>query len=60
VDHCSILQDILVTLDLICSKLQIKHGELKPNQRDLWSEVGISFMPKIHHGALAHAMQQAE
>jgi hypothetical protein len=70
IDHCNILQDILVTLDLICSKLRIKHGELKPQDilllrrareslNYLWSEAGMSFTPKIH-GVLAHAAEQAE
>ncbi len=62
-----IYQDILVTLDLICSKLQIKRGELNINDIQLlreslnylWSKAGMSFTPKIH-GVLAHAMQQAE
>jgi len=57
-------------LDLICSKLQIKRGELNINDIQLlrrareslnylWSKAGMSFTPKIH-GVLAHAMQQAE
>ena len=70
VHHCNIFQDILVTLDLICSKLRIKRGELKPNDilllrrgreslNYLWSEAGMSFTPKIH-GVIAHAAEQAE
>ena len=59
-----------MTLDLICSKLRIKRGELKPNDilllrrareslNYLWSDAGMSFTPKIH-GVLAHAAEQAE
>jgi len=70
VDHCNIYKDILVTLDLICSKLRIKRGESNINDIQLlrrareslnylWSKAGMSFTPKIH-GVLAHVMQQAE
>ncbi len=69
-DHFKILQDILVTLDLLCSELLIKRGELKPHEilllrmaqeslNYLWSEVSMSFTPKTH-GVLAHAADQAE
>jgi len=62
-----IYQDFLVTLDLICSKLQIMRGELnitdiqllRESLNYLWSRAGMSFTPKIH-GVLAHAMQQAK
>jgi len=35
VDHCNIYKDILVTLDLICSKLRIKRGESNINDIQL-------------------------
>ena len=70
IQRCDIFQDILVTLDLICSKIRIKRGELKENdiaelrraQQSLdylWSAAGLSFTPKIH-GLLAHAVEQVE
>jgi hypothetical protein len=51
-------------------KLQIKHGELKPQDilllrqarerlNYLWSEAGMSFTPKIG-GVLAHAAEHVE
>jgi hypothetical protein len=67
---CNIFQDILVTMDLICSKIRVKRGELKGSDVAevkrakesldyLWSSAGLSFMPKIH-GLLAHAVEQVE
>jgi hypothetical protein len=70
IQHCDIFQDILVTLDLICSKIRIKRGELKENDVSelkraqlsldyLWSAAGLSFTPKIH-GVLSNAVEQVE
>jgi hypothetical protein len=62
--------DCLVTLDLISSKIRIKHGNLTDedvrvlqralkNLNYLWTQVGLSFTPKIY-GVLAHAADQVE
>jgi len=70
IQRCNIFQDILVTMDLICSKIRIKRGELKGSDVAevkrakesldyLWSSAGLSFTPKIH-GVLAHAVEQVE
>ncbi len=70
IQRCDIFQDILVTLDLICSKIRIRRGELKENDVSelksaqlsldyLWSAAGLSFTPKIH-GVLSHAVEQVE
>jgi hypothetical protein len=70
IQHCNIFQDILVTVDLICSKVRIKRGELKESDVSdlkraqqsldyLWSSAGMSFTPKIH-GVLSHVVKQVE
>jgi hypothetical protein len=70
IQHCNIFQDIFVTLDLICSKIRIKRGQLKENDISelkratqsldyLWNSAGLSFTPKIH-GVLSHAVEQVE
>jgi hypothetical protein len=70
IQHCDIFQDILVTLDLICSKIRIKRGEIKDSDilevkrasrslDYLWNSAGLSFTPKIH-GVLSHAAEQVE
>jgi hypothetical protein len=70
IDRCNIYCNILVTLDLISSKIRIKQGHLKDedmqilrtsidNLNYLWSHAGMSFTPKIH-GMLAHAADQVE
>ncbi len=70
IQHCNIFQDILVTMDLMCSKIWIKGGdvkesdvaELKRAQQSLdylWSPAGPSFTPKIH-GVLSHVVKQVE
>ena len=64
IDRCNIYCKILVTLDLISSKIRIKQGHLKDedvrvlrrsidNLNYLWSQAGLSFTRKIH-GMLAH------
>ena len=70
IQRCTIYCDVLVTLDLISSKIRIKQGNLKDadvkelrrsieNLNYLWSLAGLSFTPKIH-GILAHAADQVE
>jgi len=70
IQRCDIFQDILVTLDFICSKIRIKRGEVKDSDISelkraaqsldyLWSSAGLSFTPKIH-GVLSHAVEQVE
>jgi hypothetical protein len=62
--------DCLVTLDLISSKIRIKHENFTDedvrvlqralkNLNYLWTQVGLSFTPKIY-GVLAHAADQVE
>jgi hypothetical protein len=62
--------DILVTLDMVASKIRIKQGQLTdtdiPQLRRsiaslnyLWGLAGLSFTPKIQ-GVLAHAADQVE
>jgi hypothetical protein len=70
IDCCNIYCNILVTLDLISSKIRIKQGHLKDedmqllqrsmdNLNYLWSHEGLSFTHKFH-GMLAHAADQVE
>jgi hypothetical protein len=70
IQRCDIFQDILVTMALICSNIQIRRGEPKENDilelkraqlslDYLWSAAGLKFSPKIH-GVLSHAVEQVE
>jgi hypothetical protein len=63
---CSLYQDLLVTLDNLCSKLYMKHGEPKKedykvgersleNYEYLWRLENLSNIPKIH-GLPFHAI----
>jgi hypothetical protein len=66
--ECRLHCDICLTLDTICSKLRMKHGE--PQTQDyitlqqavhnlnyLWSKANLSYTPKIH-AYLKHAIHQ--
>jgi hypothetical protein len=70
ISRCWMYCDCLVTLDLISSKIRIKHENFTDedvrvlqralkNLNYLWTQVGLSFTPKIY-GVLAHAADQVE
>lgn len=68
VQTCEVHNDLFATLDLISSKIRLKHKE--PTQQDydvlerslhnldyLWKVANLSYTPKIH-SILAHALEQ--
>lgn len=66
--ECRLHRDICLTLDTICSKLRMKHGEPRPqdyiilqqamgNLHYLWSKANLNYTPKIHT-YLKHAIDQ--
>ena len=65
---CDLYRDICVTLDSLCSKLRMKHGETQEedymaaekyleNLHYLWMQANLTVTPKVH-GLLNHAVYQ--
>ena len=65
---CRVHCDICVTLDIIASKIRLKHQEPEEHDYDiltkalgnldyLWKVAGLSYTPKIH-SVLVHALEQ--
>ncbi len=70
ISTCKLHQDIAATLDTITAKMRLKRGQPQPedfqilrralhNLDYLWTQVGLSYTPKIH-GMLCHAYTQME
>jgi hypothetical protein len=68
IDTCTVHHDICLTLDLISSKIRLKHQEPKAqdyfileraliNLDYLWKVANLSYTPKIH-SILVHAVEQ--